>query len=77
MTDVVLLTFDLCCSCLIDYSCVQEPKDISYVFTGYAPLSIRLIELFEKPQGWGAFEEVCECVCACMWVCPMSSLTLP
>ncbi|XP_064392951.1 vacuolar protein sorting-associated protein 33A-like isoform X2 [Halichondria panicea] len=36
----------------------KEPKDISYVFSGYAPLSVRLVELFEKPQGWGTFEEV-------------------
>ena len=35
------------------------------MFTGYAPLSIRLIELFERPQGWGVFEEVCVCVCVC------------
>ena len=38
----------------------QNPKDISYVFSGYAPLSVRLVELLEKPNGWAAFEEVSE-----------------
>ena len=31
------------------------------MFSGYAPLSVRLVELFEKPQGWGTFEEVSGC----------------
>ena len=39
--------------------CLKNPKDISYVFSGYAPLSIRLMEiLFERPNGWNTFEEV-------------------
>ena len=38
---------------------LQNPKDISYVFSGYAPLSIRLLEvLLERPNGWNTFEEV-------------------
>ena len=36
----------------------QHPKDISYVFSGYAPLSVRLVELLEKPNGLATFEEV-------------------
>lgn len=35
----------------------QQPKDISYVFSGYAPLSVRLVELLERPNGWSSFEE--------------------
>ena len=37
---------------------LQNPKDTSYVFSGYAPLSIRLIEMLEKPNGFAKMEEV-------------------
>ncbi|KAL5477144.1 hypothetical protein EMCRGX_G023894 [Ephydatia muelleri] len=33
-----------------------NPKDISYVFSGYAPLSVRLVETLEQ-SGYQAFEE--------------------
>lgn len=33
-------------------------KNISFVFSGYAPLSVRLLELLDKPNGWTQFEEV-------------------
>jgi len=33
----------------------QNPDDIAYVFSGYAPISIRLVELeFKEEQGWKA-----------------------
>ncbi len=36
----------------------QQPRDISYVFSGYAPLSVRLVQLLERPgTGWADFEE--------------------
>ncbi|KNC51656.1 vacuolar protein sorting-associated protein 33A [Thecamonas trahens ATCC 50062] len=31
-----------------------DPDDISYVFSGYAPLSVRLIELASRPGSWAA-----------------------
>ena len=43
---------------LADSSTSQSPKDTSYVFSGYAPLSVKLVEQLEKPSGWeevGAF----------------------
>eukprot|EP00744_Colponema_vietnamica_P021985 GILI01031525.1.p1 GENE.GILI01031525.1~~GILI01031525.1.p1 ORF type:complete len:440 (-),score=103.59 GILI01031525.1:114-1328(-) len=36
---------------------VQNPSDISYVFSGYAPLSVRMIEAALKPNGWREKEE--------------------
>ena len=38
---------------------LQNPQDLSYLFSGYAPLSIKLLEVLEKQQGFAAFEEVC------------------
>lgn len=35
----------------------QNPNDISYVYSGYAPLSIRLTQLLARP-GWRSIEEV-------------------
>lgn len=37
-------------------------QNISFVFSGYAPLSVRLLELLDKPNGWAQFEEVSVCV---------------
>ena len=37
---------------------MQNPKDTSYVFSGYAPLSIRLVEMLEKQNGFAKMEEV-------------------
>ncbi|XP_055462230.1 vacuolar protein sorting-associated protein 33A [Psammomys obesus] len=35
----------------------QSPTDISYVYSGYAPLSVRLAQLLARP-GWRSIEEV-------------------
>nr|XP_014339614.1 PREDICTED: vacuolar protein sorting-associated protein 33A [Latimeria chalumnae] len=35
----------------------QNPNDISYVYSGYAPLSVRLAQLLARP-GWRSIEEV-------------------
>ncbi|KAK7934212.1 hypothetical protein WMY93_005108 [Mugilogobius chulae] len=35
----------------------QNPNDISYVYSGYAPLSIRLTQVLARP-GWRSIEEV-------------------
>lgn len=35
----------------------QEPNDIAYVYSGYAPLSVRLARLLSHP-GWRSIEEV-------------------
>ena len=36
---------------------VQTPNDISYVYSGYAPLSVRLTQVLARP-GWRSIEEV-------------------
>lgn len=36
---------------------LQNPNDISYVYSGYAPLSVRLAQLLARP-GWRSIEEV-------------------
>ncbi|KAK3751808.1 hypothetical protein QZH41_013274, partial [Actinostola sp. cb2023] len=36
----------------------QNPDDIAYVYSGYAPLSVRLAQLLSRPQGWRGLEEV-------------------
>ncbi|XP_077808676.1 vacuolar protein sorting-associated protein 33A isoform X4 [Macaca mulatta] len=36
---------------------LQNPTDISYVYSGYAPLSVRLAQLLSRP-GWRSIEEV-------------------
>lgn len=36
---------------------LQNPNDISYVYSGYAPLSIRLTQVLARP-GWRSIEEV-------------------
>eukprot|EP00058_Branchiostoma_floridae_P026375 XP_002611866.1 hypothetical protein BRAFLDRAFT_123348 [Branchiostoma floridae] len=36
---------------------LQNPNDISYVFSGYAPLSVRLAQFLARP-GWRSIEEV-------------------
>ncbi|KAF1389757.1 hypothetical protein PFLUV_G00076860 [Perca fluviatilis] len=35
----------------------QNPNDISYVYSGYAPLSVRLAQVLARP-GWRSIEEV-------------------
>ncbi|XP_034728218.1 vacuolar protein sorting-associated protein 33A, partial [Etheostoma cragini] len=35
----------------------QSPNDISYVYSGYAPLSVRLTQVLARP-GWRSIEEV-------------------
>lgn len=36
---------------------LQNPNDISYVFSGYAPLSVRLAQILHRP-GWRSITEV-------------------
>jgi len=36
----------------------QNPNDIAYVFSGYAPLTVRLAQFLVRPQGWRGLEEV-------------------
>jgi hypothetical protein len=35
-----------------------SPSDVSFLYKGYAPLSIRLVEQALKPQGWSPLAEV-------------------
>ncbi len=35
----------------------QNPNDISYVFSGYAPMSVRLAQILHRP-GWRSITEV-------------------
>ena len=42
---------------IILFSLLQNPNDISYVFSGFAPLSIRLAQLLARP-GWRSIDEV-------------------
>lgn len=36
-----------------------EPEDMSHVYSGYAPLSCRLVQHLAKPGGVRSIEEVC------------------
>jgi hypothetical protein len=36
----------------------KDPRDIAYTFSGYAPLSCRLVEQALRPSGWSNIEEV-------------------
>ncbi|XP_015776402.1 PREDICTED: vacuolar protein sorting-associated protein 33A-like [Acropora digitifera] len=36
----------------------QNPNDIAYVFSGYAPLTVRLAQFLARPQAWRGLEEV-------------------
>lgn len=38
------------------------PKDISYVHSFYAPLSIRIIEQSLKPLGWNGLNDILSCI---------------
>ncbi len=59
------------------YTCLfQNPKDIAYVFSGYAPLSVRLVELLDKPNGPATFEEV-SCGCQSSIDCVANYKVLP
>lgn len=46
-----------CCSLSLSLCVPQNPNDISYVYSGYAPLSVRLAQLLARP-GWRSIEEV-------------------
>ncbi|CAI8023194.1 Vacuolar protein sorting-associated protein 33A [Geodia barretti] len=35
-----------------------SPSSMTYLFSGYAPLSVRLVEVLSRKQGFAAFEEV-------------------
>ncbi|KAK9830347.1 hypothetical protein WJX72_011177 [[Myrmecia] bisecta] len=43
---------------LVDDIDDKNPTDVAYTFSGYAPISIRLVEAAVKAGGWGALEEV-------------------
>ncbi|CRL07306.1 CLUMA_CG020285, isoform A [Clunio marinus] len=47
-----------------DFEDFQEvtPKDISYVHSFYAPLSIRIIEHSMKPLGWSGLNDILSCI---------------
>ncbi|KAL6073863.1 Vacuolar protein-sorting-associated protein 33, variant 2 [Balamuthia mandrillaris] len=36
----------------------KQPTDIAYVYSGYAPLSVRLVQHAMQPGGWRSIEEV-------------------
>lgn len=36
----------------------QNPNDIAYAYSGYAPLSVRLAQFLCRPSGWHGLEEV-------------------
>jgi hypothetical protein len=36
----------------------KAPKDIAYVFSGYAPATVRLVEYVDKPNEWSQIEEI-------------------
>lgn len=38
----------------------KNPTDISYCYSGYAPLSVRLVEHLTKNNSWSGIEEVSE-----------------
>ena len=35
-----------------------NPQNMAYLYSGYAPLSVKLVELLAKKQGFSAFDEV-------------------
>ena len=37
---------------------LQNPRDIAYTYSGYAPLSVRLAQYAARPSGWRGIEEV-------------------
>ena len=40
----------------LDYQ--QNPNDIAYVHSGYAPLSVRLVQFLERQSDWRGMEEL-------------------
>ena len=48
------------CVCEVINQCIplSHTQSISFVFSGYDPLSVRLLEVLDKPNGWTQFEEV-------------------
>jgi hypothetical protein len=43
---------------LLDKECnIREPTDLHYVYSGYAPLSVRLVQHAAKPNGWRLIDE--------------------
>uniref|UniRef100_A0A1B0CP49 Putative vacuolar sorting protein vps33/slp1 sec1 family n=1 Tax=Lutzomyia longipalpis TaxID=7200 RepID=A0A1B0CP49_LUTLO len=46
----------------VDDAVEVSPKDISYVHSFYAPLSVRLIEHLLKPNGWQGLNDVLSCL---------------
>ena len=43
---------------IVDEPADGTPDDISYVFSGYAPLSVRLCQYMSRSEGGRALEEV-------------------
>lgn len=50
-------SFAVLSSLTVCFLILQNPNDISYVYSGYAPLSIRLTQVLARP-GWRSIEEV-------------------
>lgn len=46
----------------VDDAVEVSPKDISYVHSFYAPLSIRIVEQSLKPLGWQSLNDVLTCL---------------
>ena len=42
---------------MLKSDCRQNPSDIAYVYSGYAPLSVRLAQYLARP-GWRSITEV-------------------
>jgi vacuolar protein sorting-associated protein 33A len=54
-----------------------DPKDISYVHSFYAPLSIRIVEHSLKPLGWNGLSDILSCIPEPMFEDYQTSNTLP
>eukprot|EP00727_Mastigamoeba_balamuthi_P009151 m51a1_g4859 putative vacuolar protein sorting-associated protein 33a (626) ;mRNA; r:312763-315702 len=47
---------------VVDDVCEARPNDIAYAFSGYAPLSVRLVEAMARPGGMRAIDDALRCV---------------
>ncbi|CAI5475823.1 unnamed protein product, partial [Closterium sp. Yama58-4] len=43
---------------IVDDDDDANPRDIAFTFSGYAPLSVRLLQQVIQPGGWRAMDEV-------------------
>ncbi len=66
----------------MDSSEVAIAEDTAYAYSGYAPITVRLVEKAVKPptQGWMSLEEslkVRECSKCLPCICLLSSVAIP